>query len=529
MAINEARNAEVDKKIIVEGVVAYITYASGMKPNGLYLVDETGSIYIYGLEVAGRVEIGEKVKIAGTKTLYILDSEKNNAEIFGYLGSIQLQDAIYVSSSGKTDGFNKEWISDSSVKAMLETPLSDNITTNIFKVNAIINKVPGSGFVNYYINDLDNKTGSYCYTLCNGGDFAYLDRYDGLICTVYLSALNCKATKSGTVYRLIPILVEEAQEFRMTKEEIAEFALEYYVKEQFLKEYNSDPALELLTSVSNPYIPFSDVEIEYECRDELVNIATEEGKEVLHLASGNKVVTLTLRASYQGIIKEMDIDISIDTKEVGETLTVKQVIDSADGTVVTVRGIVMSGTVNQTGFYLNDGTGVIAVRTDSETLKTIGLGNEIVITGTKTHIVKEGYTMVGQACVDNAKVEVNLLGNHEYDTSTFITNITFDELVDLISSDEDLTTNVYVVKCYLKKVEATHYTNFYLTSEDQTKDIYLYAGSGSQYSIYNEFLESGELTVTCILVNWNSKTPYRACIISATDGEKVILNNYNFR
>ena len=47
MSIEEARNAELGALIKVTGVVAQITYANGMKPSGVYLVDGTNSIYVY--------------------------------------------------------------------------------------------------------------------------------------------------------------------------------------------------------------------------------------------------------------------------------------------------------------------------------------------------------------------------------------------------------------------------------------------------------------------------------------------------
>ena len=89
------------------------------------------------------------------------------------------------------------------IKEIMETPLSENMTTNIFKVNALVKKVPGNGFVNYYFNDIDGVTGSYTYTACNGSDFAWLDEFDGKICTVYLSPMNAKSTTSGCIYRFM--------------------------------------------------------------------------------------------------------------------------------------------------------------------------------------------------------------------------------------------------------------------------------------------------------------------------------------
>ena len=69
--IAAAREAATGTKLKVTGVVAQITYAFGMNPNGFYLVDETGSIYVYG-EDAYSVKIGNTVKLAGTKDYYIL-------------------------------------------------------------------------------------------------------------------------------------------------------------------------------------------------------------------------------------------------------------------------------------------------------------------------------------------------------------------------------------------------------------------------------------------------------------------------
>ena len=42
-------------------------------------------------------------------------------------------------------------------------------------------------------------------------------------------------------------------------------------------------------------------------------------------------------------------------------------------------------------------------------------------------------------------------------------------------------------------------------------------------------IDNGEYTITVMLCNWNTKTPYRACIISVNDGKKEVINNYNFR
>ena len=63
MSINSARDAEKDALVKVDGVVAKVLYAFGMKPCGFYLVDETNSIYVYDSDAAQRVKEGNKVTV----------------------------------------------------------------------------------------------------------------------------------------------------------------------------------------------------------------------------------------------------------------------------------------------------------------------------------------------------------------------------------------------------------------------------------------------------------------------------------
>lgn len=531
MNIETARNAVKGSKVIVQGVVAKITYANGKVPNGLYLVDDTSSIYVYSNEIAGRVSVGEEVKLAGTRDDYILESEVALAQKWGYQGSVQIADAIFVESIEHDQNPLKDWIEQSTVKDLLETPFTTNITTKIYKVNAIVNKVPGSGFVNYYINDLDNKTGSYVYTLCNGSDFSYLDAVDGKICTVYLALHNAKATASGAYYRLMPIDVEENISFSMNDHGILQFALDYYVFPQFKTEYNADPALELMQSVSNEYIPFENVTIEYSSTSELVTFDNSDGKLVMHLADGTGEARVNIRASYNGASVNTVASFQVINVDLPETMAISDAMVEEDDETVTVRGVVMSSLINQTGFYLNDGTGVIAIRTDSTTIKNINIGNEVVMQGKKTHF-KATTTNLGQNCIDSATLVANLMGNHEYSKAPFVTDKTFDEIFEYKekTGTDDYTCTVFVVQCYLRKSASAYSTNYYLSNSNHTKEFYLYAGSGAQYAAFDGFSDGSTLlTVEFALCNWNTKSEYRACIISASDGTTSVLNTYNFK
>lgn len=170
VSVNDARLKADDSLVKVSGTVAKITYASGMKPNGIYLVDNTNSIYVYDANgtITSEVTVGNNVTLYGKKTHYILDDEKNAASKYGYKGCNQLVDCVLGENDKKVNEVNYSWVSSSTVKNIINTPVSEDISTTIYKVNALIKKAQGNGFINYYIDDLDEKTGSYVYTQANG-------------------------------------------------------------------------------------------------------------------------------------------------------------------------------------------------------------------------------------------------------------------------------------------------------------------------------------------------------------------------
>ena len=67
MTIADARAAQDGALVKVDGVVARITYANGMVPSGVYLVDETQSIYVYDGNLASSVSIGNTITVIGEK------------------------------------------------------------------------------------------------------------------------------------------------------------------------------------------------------------------------------------------------------------------------------------------------------------------------------------------------------------------------------------------------------------------------------------------------------------------------------
>lgn len=521
MSVADAREADKGTKIKLDGVVAKITFANGFKPNGLFLVDDTASIYVFDSDLAQRVSEGDKITIAGEKDYWILDSEQNNAATFGYPGSCQLANAHLIEQDNSQDyAFDKSWITESSMKDLMEISVTENVTSSIYKVNALVQKVPAQGYVNYYFYDLDGVTGNYTYTQCNGGDFEWLDEFDGKICTVYISPINCKSTPSDCFFRFVPIAVID-EGFTFDAANAPAFALKYHAMDQFAAEYAADPALELITSLSSELLGFQGLTLSYASSDEgVLSFAVEDGKTVMH-CNNPGTVTVTVTATLGEVSINDTVEITVNVTPSIDADTVKTAVDAAAGDAVTVKGIVGPSLVNQVGFYLIDETGVIAVLTTKDVMSTIEMGQEIVLSATKVHRVKDDATCYGQSHLDNVTILANYYGSHEYSDATFVTDKT---IADLCSLDPtvDYTTTVFVVKGTVSFPSGWGAVSI----NDGDNSFGLYHSGAAQYSFLEQF-NGQEITVEIATCNWNSKA-VKGCVLSVITEDGKIYNTLNF-
>ena len=525
MTIANARDAELGAKIKISGVVAQITYATGKKPSGVILVDGTSSIYVYDGDVAGQVNVGNTITVAGEKASWILETEMSNAEKYGYKGACQLDSALLISNDNGNSAFDKSWIEETTVKEIMDTPVSENITNKIFKVTALVKKVPGSGFVNYYIDDLDGVTGSYVYTQCNGSDFSWLDEFDNKLCTVYFVAINAKSTASGCVWRFLPVeVIDNGYVFDTAK--TAEYAVKYHGVTQFLNSYTGDPAIQLQTLVSSELLGFEGATLSYASSDnEVVYFTTDNGVVTFHCGKAG-TATITVTGSYNGNTYSEDVEITVSANEDVEYISVGDAIKTENNSIVTVKGIVGPSLVNKVGFYLIDESGAIAVQVSSEVMATLEIGYEVIIKGNRT-ITKDGG---GQINIENATVVSNKYGSHSYSTESFIKDATIDD-IKAITDSASATTGVYVVTALVSKTSTQQgsYTNVTFN----VGGLLLYTGNAKQYSWIESFFAEGEtsatLTVELALCDWNAKG-LKGCVLAVVneDGTKV-LNTLNFK
>lgn len=520
MSVDNARKAAAGTKIKVSGVVAQITYANGMVPSGVILVDSTGSIYVYDGDLAARVSIGNTISLCASKTYWILETEQTNANKFGYKGCNQLENARLLTNDEGNTAFDKSWIETTTVKAIMDTAVTEDITTKIFKVTAQIKRADGNGFVNYYINDLDDKTGTYTYTQCNGSDFSWLDAFDGKICTIYVMALNAKSSASGCNWRFLPVAVVD-EGFNPNSVNFAENAVKYYGVTQFLSVYTGNPALELVTSVNNELLGYTGAKLSYTSSDS--SVISIKNNAMNCLKSGT--VTITVTAKHKGVTYSEKVTIQV---KMGQTdtqyISVTDAIAAQLNSKVTVKGIVGPSLVNQDGFYLIDETGVIAILTDKATLETLEPGYEVVLEGTRYFKSKSGGNW-GNTCISEAKVVVNNYGSHDYSTASFDGVLTLEQFLAL-DVNTDYTTSVFTVTATVEVVETAYYTNIKIV--DGGKSINLYCSSAAQYKWLQAY--AGQtITMEIAPCNWSSKDTYPGCVLAVihADGTKTI-NTLNF-
>ena len=527
--VAEARHAEAGATLKVKGVVARITFANGMKPNGFILVDNTASIYVYDMDAAQRVQIGNTVEVAGTKDYWILDSEKESAEKFGYTGCNQLTSVTLVSNDKGNTAFDASWITETTVKELIETPVTEDVTTQIYKVTALVKKVPGSGFVNYYFYDLDGQTGAYTYTQCNGGDFAWLDAFDGKICTVYLTALNAKSAASSCFFRLLPVAVYDEQ-FQFDLADTAKHVVQYYGVGQFMPSYTGDPAVELITTAASTLLGFEGAALTYSSSNEDVVYFTEtDGKTVFHCGDAG-TATVTVTASYNGSSYSETVEILVESNEEVDSITVADAILAPIDTTVTVKGIVGPSVVNKDGFYLfgEDGSVIAVLVASTDELAGLEIGHEIVITGMRERYVKDdSYETHGQTSIVNATVVANYYGSHEYSTEKFITDSTVEAFYAL-DKTVDHSTTVYVLTVRVERTGNQYSTNYALYSTTSDTYISLYCSGAGQYDPLLKQFVGQTVTLEIAPCNWNSKTYWRGCVLAVRTEDGKVYNQLNF-
>ena len=535
--ISEARALEPGEVCRVKGTVLRHTFNSSLNEIGFLLADSTGMTYVYDSQLAPQVDDGEEVELVATRDNWILDDEQSYAEKLGYIGAIQLVDGILI-SHGEADPYDyASYAKKTTIKKLLSSDFDEPITGDLYQVAALVQKREGGNFVNYYIFDLDGETGTYSYSQASGADFAWLDEYDGKLVTLYMTVLNAKMSASGGNWRLSPVYVDPTP-YVYDPSYTPELAVEYYGVDQFSSRYGADPALEVVTSVSNDTVGIEGATLTYASSNEdAAYFEQVEGKTIFHVNKDHQDnVTITITGSYadyEDYQATLQIEV-FDPATVGITVAEAIEAPASDQETILVRGTVGPSLVNKSGFYLIDETGAIAIQLASSDMfdGTFFIGDNVVIEGHRGYWGSNGLD--SQICINDASIFVNLYGGDgTYPTDSFKSGKTIAELVNLPVSELEHTAEVYVIdNAYLTSNGASMYPTYYLIDEGEadykTNGLQFYQSGSSQYAWLNEYLGQ-TFKAEIALCNWNSKSKFKVCVLSITleDGTQI-YNELNF-
>lgn len=539
MDIAGARKAKKGDKVKVTGKVARFTYASGKKKNGFFLVDSSSSIYVFDSAIAAQVNEGNEITLGAEKDYWILDKEQNYAKAYHYEGACQLTKGILASNDNKTNVIDYSFAKETTVKELLNTPVTNNISSETYKVNSYIKKVQkeGQNFTNYYFYDLDGKTGSYAYTQCNGSDFAWLDSFDGKICTVYLSAINAKSTASGCFWRFVPLSVKD-ENYQFDTANVGSYVYEYHIKDLFNSPYAGDPNKDMPKTVSSLLLGFENASVSYSSSNNGVAYFEEQTDKFVFHTKEDGEATIKVSIHYQNNpVYEQEIAIKVNSAAVKNAKTVKEAINATKGETITIKGIAAPSVVNQnSSFYVIDETGAIPVTINQADMNQISLGNEVVITGKRdvkgggeytVKETKETIQVYGENYLSGASLVFNLGGKKEYSKASFITNKTLADLKEMAQdSTKDLSSQIYTVSATFEKRDATNNRGTWHIKTDDA-DMEIYASGTSQHDWLTPYVGK-TVSVDMALCNWNKKTYYKAAILAVKEGDEVSYNTNSY-
>lgn len=154
IAISEVKAKEKGTQCAIRGVVsgfAYVTSSDANKRTGVYITDQTGTIYVYGDETAAAVEKGDEVYITGAYDVYFgLPQLKNpTVEVISHDNVPQ----FLAVDATKT------------VSEILDVTLPTAQTKDdtiiqgtVFEFNALLKKTGTTTYVNYNLYDLEDSS-----------------------------------------------------------------------------------------------------------------------------------------------------------------------------------------------------------------------------------------------------------------------------------------------------------------------------------------------------------------------------------
>ncbi len=490
-----AKKGKDNEEYTIQGVVAQFTYNYDGK-EGAYIIDKTGSMFVYGPTLIKDAKIGDTIKAKGVIAHYMSEQESSIAATIGYDGLLQLKldtfEIIYDSFSK----FPMDSVKEMRIKDVCETDFRENdLTTTVIKTKATIVEEVATGYTNYWFNDLSMADNVYCYSKMSGSDYSYLKEYDGKSyeCIIAIHSLRPK----DEAWRIVPIQILD--EVSITQDDEATFALDRLEK-QFLDVYKGSRKIELKLQDEKLLDKAS---VSYECQAHAI---TKEGEKTYLNIDGTKLgeFTLNIKLVYNGKTYIREVKINVLEKPNFDATPIKDVLAmEANNQEVIVEGVYARFTANSQGLYLIDDTGIMTVNYVSIKLEDYQVGETMVFKGTlKRSFAIDDGSYEGRNILINAELIYNDGQVKDWNKDL----VKGEETLENLSKNPsiDMIGNIYQVRGKIVKIDAGFYTTMKIEDENNSKiSMSIYCANANQLEWLFEY---NNQVVDCYMFIRDSKT-----------------------
>lgn len=524
--ISSIRDMSIGTEVLVQGVVANMNYTGQGTPYliGFWLADETGSIYVYGEQVASQVIKGKTVSLSGEKAYYIPETDTGSAAAIGYVGMQQLINSEIISVSATTSAIPESSISELSIADINDIPLTTDITGNIYRVQGRYYRYDNISYVNYAVYDLNRVDSLLAYTQCNGKDYYWTDSQDGK--TVEMLIIISLGKPGVGLWRMNP--VEFIEEITVTPLQEAEYGAQRAIDaiaDSFDVETTREIPIEdeLLSGLTREYSSES-------TKVEITQVG--ENNVLVFKVSVTGTLELMATATYGGQSASATKTITITDATEYDTISLSEAKSKTDGEVVTVQAIVARVTYRASmvkqGMFLIDETDTIFVYNGTDTqanLAAIENGNKVVVTGTIAHYIKnatyaesQGYT--GDLQLTDVTVESLDTNIYALPTAPILDGSVESILATLPSTN--ISSLIYKMNVSVSKVISQYSTNYYLDSLTSGSQLLLYSqNNGRDYEWLEPYIGL-EIQIYVGIQQLNLKSSnsvWRPCAIAVVESD----------
>lgn len=509
--ISAIRNLDNNTEVVITGVVSSFVYTGQSTPyiTGMYVADDTGCIYVYGEDQAKSVSLNNEVVVKGYKTYYIPATDTGSAASMNYKGALQLTSPVILKNNGGTHEVPTSAITvTNTLSTISEVPLTTDITGNLYQIQGRIIRVEGTGFTNYYLQDLNRVDSLLVYTQCNGLDFAYLDAYDGKAVSILLNVILAKPGVNA--WRIYPtrqveeITITDAQEVAYGLERAKDDIDDEFADEVTITFSKTDAVLVDMTRTITSTDP--NISIVENVDDYSISIMIDDLRDA----------DLTITVSYKGLVDSTTKTIHLIGKPEYTAISLHEARSQVDGTLVTIEAVVArlvykSGSTIPCGAFIVDETDSFFVYNNAEhmvSLEEAVEGNLIAVTGTVTHFISaenidkataNNYT--GDFQIENITLIYNDNGSHAISGGSIIEK-TVQSILETTGST-NLSGTIFKVTGVITKTSSQYYSTYYVKDATQTYSLNVYSQkNGAEFGWLDQYLGT---TVTMYLGVQNAK------------------------